>query len=260
MTQSTPGEKLPFLATPFEGHLEPVEEESESESAIQEKEDRKRMFRRFMDVEADESDSEGGVRRGSDEDSESSGDLSDLIASEEEEDDDANVHAKLHRKWREEQEDSFDPFFRNKRQVQDSQEGESVKERRKKHLATFRDMMQKPVVKKNQRPKKKLAEIVPESRPEPIARKPKQPWVKRNPHRKSSVSSCTDIDINIGSTALRSRASGHLSFISAPSKQALEKIAQRDEAKTVTEAKAAAGSRLMGAKRFVFGNSYSWFR
>lgn len=255
MTQYSPGEKLPFLATPFEGHLEPVKEESESELVVQAKEDRKRMIRRFMDIEADESDSEGGVGRGSEEDSESSGDLSDLIASEEEEDDNVDVHAKLHRKWMEEQEDSFDPFLRNKRQVMDEQERESVKERRKKHLATFREMMQKPVGKRNQRPKKKLAETVPEAKPKPIARKPKQAWVKRNPHRKSSVSSCTDIDINIGSTALRSRANGHFCFITAPSKQALEKIALRDEAKTVAEAKAAAGSRLMGAKRFVFGNS-----
>jgi hypothetical protein len=83
----------------------------------------------------------------------------------------------------------------------------------------------------------------------------KRPGPKRNPHRRSSVSSC---DGSIRIEIIReSKKSEIFSFITAPPKSALDKIQQRQELKTIAEETAAAPQRLQGSKRFVFGTNNS---
>ena len=86
--------------------------------------------------------------------------------------------------------------------------------------------------------------------------------VKKYPHRKSSVSSaCSELDIRIGGNILNrndrsSVTGGPFAFIKPPPRDKLEKAIASVSVREEATAKAMAGaSKLMGSKRFAFGQS-----
>jgi hypothetical protein len=251
--------QLPFLSTPLVmdwgrprsdcDHLEPVTEEDEEEP-VQPK--RAAGRNRFVDDEAEESGEGSEDLTDDGEDT----DLSDLIASSPEESQSQGGHARLHAKWLEEQENSFDPFA-----IKNRSDGESMKAKRRLRRALFPinelpiPIKTKKPAKTAGKPAKKEEEVVP---PVPKPREPVR--VKRYPHRKSSVSSaCSELDIHVGGQTLNNRprpSSGTFSFIQAPPKDKLEKATSSLLSREEATAKAMAGAtKLMGNKRFAFGQT-----
>lgn len=222
----SPSSALPFLSTP----LEPVIEETERLP----KPDRRIM--QFLDIEASDSQED----RSEDEEGPLS-DVSGLLASESEEsDEDESSHVRLHQKWAQEAEAQFNPFQPKGRGVSDPIEG-GRRRRRKNFVSEFRPKIDKTklvrVVKKPVVPK---APIKPE-RPKCLQNLPQRP--KKFPHRRSSVSSGPDVEVRVLQRPAQ-RASGKFAFIAAPS----------EEIAPLSVEVAQPRQRLLGAKRFVFGN------
>jgi hypothetical protein len=213
----------------------------------------------FVDDEASE-DSEDGARPSGDESEGSDdSDLSDLVASTpEDSDNDSQGHAKLHLQWRQAMEDRYDPFAPKGVSSKYLDETSAHKSRKERLLQVAKFETASPL-KATAVPKKKVVEDKLPKQPELVpawklvTRKRAGP--KRNPHRRSSVSSVDRFDFtNSTSSLTRQIDTVNFSFISAPSKAALESIDKRHELKTIAEEAAAAPQRLMGSKRFVFGN------
>ncbi len=222
-----------------------------SEAAPSQRPRQRRPKNMFVDDEASDEDEEGGCDDESDGSNES--DLSDLVASTpEDSDNDASGHAKLHMRWRQEVEDSFDPF--DPKGKQREQVDERHVSRKDRILAAAKQVAYSPA-----KPPVKKVEEKPAAAPKPIdtvvpawknvTRKRAGP--KRNPHRRSSVSSVDRFEIN--TTAPRGDQS--FKFISAPSKAVLDSIERKHQLKTIAEESSAAPQRLMGTKRFVFGKT-----
>jgi hypothetical protein len=258
----TASPSLPFLATPqVDGDAE-----SESSPEIPRRrletvfEEVPRGRNRFIEDEADESDDCDG----SDDEEGEDGFLSDLIASSSEDEmgtqDEARM-ARLHAQWMREQEDSFDPFSIKGRKALPEDVGfEDIKARRARYAKAAKQLEDKPKLpKKPNRLPKKTKPVVDVVKPVEIKGRV-QPRPKKNPNRRSSVSSIgSDLDLHVGRNMLnRARRSslgvkGTFSFISVPDKleKTMAEAARKDEA----SAKAAAGSsKLMGKKRFAFGD------
>ena len=272
----TASPSLPFLPTPqvardaepdtdtspeiIRRSLETVFEEEEEESQVPV---RRKGRNRFIEDEADESDD----CEGSDDEDEEDGFLSDLIASSSEDEpgtqDEARM-ARLHAQWMREQEDSFDPFaVKGRKGIAEDNEHEAVKARRIRQAKAVKQLEEKVKL-----PKKPIR-VPKKTKPEPLVQAPvkssstvngQPPRAKKYPNRRSSVSSIgSELDLHVGRNMLnRARrsslgASGTFSFIAVPDKlgQIVAAAARKDE----ESAKAAAGSsRLMGKKRFAFGD------
>ena len=269
-------QEIPFMSTPLvppvrsaveSDRLETVVEEDESEEGTvyqdsepegpRERKERSRRVRNlFVDDEADES--EDCLSGDEDEDEEDS-DLSDLIASEPETQDDGCAHVALHQRWLMEQENQF--------QVGKSRDEGEVGNRRRRARPVVNPIavLQQPVKAKpaNRKPVSRAVEKALEQAPAnttfqvPKAQKgPPRP--KKFPHRKSSVSSaCSELDIRINNQILNKprRRSGLFNFIAPPDAGLLQRAQDRAATKEAQEAKASAGSRLLGSSRFAFGNT-----
>jgi len=240
---------------PCESSQDKVAQESSSESSERSAEwpstgsprGRHRPQRnRFIDDEASqESDASQDDEEGSSDDA----DLSDLIASSSE-DDDPSSHARLHMQWQQQVEDKYDPFKKGRDDIRPANDKEN---RRKNRLLATAAVTTGRKLDKN-KPQKPMA-APPMAPPAWTLINKKRPGPKRNPHRRSSVSSC---DGSIRIEIIReSKKSEIFSFITAPPKSALDKIQQRQELKTIAEETAAAPQRLQGSKRFVFGTNNS---
>ena len=224
---------LPFMPTP----------------AVKQGGARKNARVRFMDLEAELSGEEAS---GDEDDDGSESDLSDLIASSPEED--TFNHASLHSKWLRENDEKIHLPVRKK---------EAIPSVRRPQYR-YQDLVNTKFVNQKVKPSKatsskaqsatsKLSPVEPVAAP--VQRKAEtKPRVRKYPHRKSSVSSSTDVEVRVGARLLGSKgATGGFSFIAKPPVEKLQRIVEIDEAKLVAESKAAAGQRLCGAKRFVFG-------
>ena len=203
----------------------------------------------FVDDEASEDEEEGNMGSADESDGSSESDLSDLVASTPEDtENDSSSHAKLHMRWRKEMEDSFDPFApKGKREEKLDEHHVSRKDR---ILAAAKQVTFSPprlVKKLVQEKPRKPADTIPEWKT--LNRKRAGP--KRNPHRRSSVSSVDRFEINTTAT----RTDQSFKFIAAPSKALLESIERKHQLKSIAEESSAAPQRLMGTKRFVFGKA-----
>jgi hypothetical protein len=256
--------RLLFLATPqvdiglwsetlqrTEGeHLEPVMEEEENEG--EEPSQRKPVRRnRFIDDEAEESGD------GSEEfsDDGSGTDLSDLIASSPEQSQSQGDHARLHAEWLHQREEAYDPFAVKNRHQEEVGE---LKAKRRLRRALF-PINELPIPAKPKKPTKKIEKQVKPVETIPSVPRAREPIrVKKYPHRKSSVSSaCSELDVRVGGQPLNNRpSSGTFSFIQAPAMEKLEKASASITVREEATAKAMTGAtRLMGNKRFVFGQN-----
>jgi hypothetical protein len=261
--------RIPFMATPlvvapaegteapgdFTG-LEPVQEgDEEGEEEWREYEPSKpRVRNRFIEDEAE--GSEDGSHGDSDENSDD-GDLSDLIASSPEPSQSQGGHARLHARWLQEQEAKS--FQRPKEEEHERREKRRKKVRFPVQLMNI-SKVDSRMKKNKKKPKHELVQTKKENT-KPNLVKSVVARAKRFPHRRSSVSSaCSELEVRIGTQVLNRRPRpsvvGTFAFIEAPDKSKLHKAAASVSAQEDATAKAMAGaSRLMGSKRFVFGNT-----
>ena len=193
-----------------------------------------------------------------DEDDESESDLSDLIASSPEED--TFNHASLHSKWLRENDEKIHLPVRKKEAIPSVRRPQyRYQDLVSTKIAHPRGMNVKAVSSKAVKATSSKPLPTKTSPVEPVAapiqRKAEaKPRVRKYPHRKSSVSSSTDVEVRIGARLLGSKgATGGFLFIAKPPVEKLQRIVEIDEAKLVAESKAASGQRLCGARRFVFG-------
>ena len=188
-----------------------------------------RSWARFLDLEA--SQSEDGEHGCSDEDEEAS-DISGLLASDDEDlNEDGSAHALLHRQWEEEAE----------QQRIESQEPNHVPRRLRMANVSLEQLSR--VVTKAKIPNKPPIKSVKPAPSKPVVAKsfPQREYVpraKKYPNRRSSVSSCGAVEI----IPPQKDNGGTFSFLSGGS-----------IACNVVEPKPT-GQRLMGAKRFAFGD------
>ena len=248
-------ENIPFMSTPLVAPTQedveryPLETVEEEEPRSESPPKPRRERNRFIDDEADESED---CLSGDEEDDDDS-DLSDLIASSPESDNDASDHIALHQKWLMEQEN----------QIPSAPRDESTKPRRRprpvadpSRVLLNSKLAGKPKPIKVQL-KKPVNPTVPEAAQPVAASKIKgPPRARKFPHRKSSVSSaCSELDVRVGRQLLNhSRRSGLFDFIAPPDAAALRKIQNNSIVREEEAAKSAAGSRLMGTRRFAFGD------
>ena len=237
-TGTTP---LPFMPTP----------------TVKQGATRKNTRMRFMDIEAELSGDEASGDE-DDEDDESESDLSDLIASSPEED--TFNHASLHSKWLRENDEKIHLPVRKKEAIPSVRRPQyRYQDLVSTKIAHPRGMNVKAVSSKAVKATSSKPLPTKPSPVEPVAapiqRKAEaKPRVRKYPHRKSSVSSSTDVEVRIGARLLGSKgATGGFLFIAKPPVEKLQRIVEIDEAKLVAESKAASGQRLCGARRFVFG-------
>lgn len=244
-------EPLEFMGTPL--RLDTVREHEESVPCKVRKQVIKKNH--FVDDEAEESEDCRFSRNGDDDSSAHEGsDLSDLIASSSGEDasndEDPFLHARVHGEWLIEKENEV---------LNRLEEPNYIDERRsarKRGLLAAVMLINRP--QNNVRRKEAKLEkpvIIKQPPPVRVALPKFNTRPRKYSKRKSSVSSCcTELREIVKSDITQVRQAGGFSFLSGPSETALAAIHERVGVKNDALTKNASGARLMGSKRFVFGN------
>jgi hypothetical protein len=238
---------VPFMATPPtvdfqrirsppQRSLSPVSEESLPIKNI-----RKPVLRsKFLDIEASES-SDGS---GGDESEGSDSDLSDLIASGTVESEDENSHRRLHMQWEMEED--------KKLQKRIEEAGEPVgRDKRPKGV-----IIPKPGIANAKVPLRKHRRVqkskLPAPAPPPVAQQTTRKPNFSTRSRRSSVSCGSEVEFRVVKNHTKKPA-GQFSFLARPPSELLARTNAIQESKQAAELQSVAPSKLMGAKRFVFG-------
>jgi hypothetical protein len=147
-------------------------------------------------------------------------------------------------------EEHYDPFAPKGRARGGEDDDSNERKSRKERLVAAAKLVENSPKKSKKKSAQKINPPVPTAKEDWKTVTRKRAGPKRNPHRRSSVSSVDRIEV---STTSRATCATNFSFISAPSKAALDKIETRHQLKTIAEESSAAPQRLLGSKRFVFG-------